>query len=161
MSSRRIAASSCWSTSSALRSFLDLLEGQARRCRPRRGRARVACGTGRSPGGGQSRTRLERVRASVGIASLALQQIEDDLSADDVDQGLAAILRELIEDTNPPGGFISRWWRSCSPPPRAVPWSDRDGDASCPLHEAAALITDNAGQRLIWAARSLHPQGAS
>ncbi|MDT0487275.1 hypothetical protein [Streptomyces doebereineriae] len=36
---------------------------------------------------------------------------------------------------------------------------DRDGDASCPLHEAAALFTDNAGQRLIWAARSLDPQG--
>lgn len=36
---------------------------------------------------------------------------------------------------------------------------DRDGDASCPLHEAAALLTDNAGQRLNWAARSLDPQG--
>ncbi|MEV6594162.1 hypothetical protein [Streptomyces acidicola] len=36
---------------------------------------------------------------------------------------------------------------------------DRDGDASCALHEAAALITDNAGQLLIWAARSLDPQG--
>lgn len=35
---------------------------------------------------------------------------------------------------------------------------DRDGDASCYLHEAAALITDNAGQRLNGAARSLHPQ---
>lgn len=44
-----------------------------------------------------SRTRIERVRAAAGIASLALQQIEDDLSADDVDQEeLAAILRELI-----------------------------------------------------------------
>ncbi|MFF9402512.1 hypothetical protein [Streptomyces sp. NPDC014744] len=32
---------------------------------------------------------------------------------------------------------------------------DRDGDASCPLHEAAALITDNAEMRLIWAARAL------
>ncbi|MGW0632978.1 hypothetical protein [Streptomyces sp. NPDC002758] len=36
---------------------------------------------------------------------------------------------------------------------------DHDGDASCPLHEAAALITDNAGMRLIWAARALAPQG--
>ncbi|RPK23564.1 hypothetical protein EES37_38055 [Streptomyces sp. ADI91-18] len=36
---------------------------------------------------------------------------------------------------------------------------DRDGDASCPLHEAAALLTDNAGPRLNWAARSLDPQG--
>ncbi|WP_018569240.1 hypothetical protein [Streptomyces sp. PsTaAH-124] len=63
---------------------------------------------------GQPRTRIERVRAAAGIASLALQQIEP----------------------------------------------DRDGDASCPLHEAAALLTDDAGQRLIWAARALHPQGA-
>ncbi len=38
---------------------------------------------------------------------------------------------------------------------------DRHGDASCPLHEAAALLTDNAGQRLNWAARSLDPQGDS
>ncbi|MEU8591997.1 hypothetical protein AB0C59_34260 [Streptomyces sp. NPDC048664] len=38
---------------------------------------------------------------------------------------------------------------------------DRDGDASCPMHEAAALLTDDAGQRLIWAARALHPQGDS
>ncbi|MEV5139681.1 hypothetical protein AB0K71_17880 [Streptomyces syringium] len=36
---------------------------------------------------------------------------------------------------------------------------DRDGDASCYLHEAAALLTDNAGQRMNWAARALHPQG--
>ncbi|MFJ2736110.1 hypothetical protein [Streptomyces sp. NPDC087317] len=38
---------------------------------------------------------------------------------------------------------------------------DRDGDASCPLHEASALLIDDAGQRLIWAARALHPQGES
>jgi hypothetical protein len=55
-----------------------------------------------------TRTRLDRVRASVGIAQLALQQIEDDLTAADVDQEeLAAILRELIEDTDPPGGFMA------------------------------------------------------
>ncbi|WP_189788051.1 hypothetical protein [Streptomyces capitiformicae] len=109
-----------------------------------------------------TRTRLERIRASVGIAQLALQQIEDDLNAGDVDQAeLAAILRELIEDTDPLGGFIAslaqlvtvaaRWAEQIEP--------DRDGDASCPLHEAAALITDHAGMRLIWAARALDPQG--
>lgn len=32
-----------------------------------------------------SRTRLDRVRASLGIAQLALQQVQDDLNADDVD----------------------------------------------------------------------------
>ncbi|MFE2609438.1 MULTISPECIES: hypothetical protein [Streptomyces] len=108
-----------------------------------------------------SRTRIERVRAAVGIASLALQQIEDDLSADDVDQEeLAAILRELIEDTDPPGGFIPALAQLVTVAARRAEQiePDRDGDASCPLHEAAALITDNAGQRLIWAARALHPQ---
>lgn len=109
-----------------------------------------------------SRTRIERVRAAVGIASLALQQIEDDLSADDIDQEqLAAILRELSEDTDPPGGFIAAVAQllttAAQRAERIEP--DRDGDASCPLHEAAALITDNAGQRVIWAARSLDPQG--
>ncbi|MGW1106160.1 hypothetical protein [Streptomyces sp. NPDC002540] len=109
-----------------------------------------------------SRTRLERVRAAVGIASLALQQIEDDLSADDVDQEeLAAILRELIEDTDPPGGFIPVLAQMVTVAARRAEQAepDRDGDASCPLHEAAALLADNAGQRLIWAARAVHPQG--
>jgi hypothetical protein len=111
---------------------------------------------------GRPRTRLERVRASVGIASLALHQIEDDLSADDVDQEeLAAILRELIEDTDPPGGFMAAVAQLLTVAARRAEQvePDRDGDASCPLHEAAALITDNAGMRLIWAARALHPQG--
>ncbi len=53
-----------------------------------------------------SRTRLNRVRASLGIAQLALQQIEDDLT-DDVDaRELAAILRELQEDIDVPGGLF-------------------------------------------------------
>ncbi|MEU0219934.1 hypothetical protein ABZ281_34830 [Streptomyces sp. NPDC006265] len=109
-----------------------------------------------------TRTRLERVRASVGIAQLALQQIEDDLNADDVDQAeLAAILRELSEDTDPPGGFMASVAQLLAAAAKRAEdiEPDRDGDASCPLHEAAALITDNAGPRLIWAARSLDPQG--
>ncbi|WP_185832233.1 hypothetical protein [Streptomyces sp. WAC 04229] len=113
---------------------------------------------------GQRRTRLERVRAAAGIASLALQQIEDDLSADDVDQEeLAAILRELIEDTDPPGGFLAALAQLLTTAARRAEQiePDRDGDASCPLHEAAALITDNAGLRVLWAARGLHPQGES
>ncbi|MCM3302271.1 hypothetical protein [Streptomyces pseudogriseolus] len=100
---------------------------------------------------GQPRTRLERVRASVGIASLALQQIEDDLRADDVDQEeLAAILRELIEDTDPPGGFLASMAQLLTTAARRAEQiePDRDGDASCPLHEAATPITDDAGQRL-------------
>ncbi|MFJ2565772.1 hypothetical protein ACIO02_22920 [Streptomyces sp. NPDC087568] len=111
-----------------------------------------------------SRTRIERARAAAGIASLALQQIEDDLTADDVDQEeLAAILRELIEDTDPPGGFIPAVAQLLTAAARRAEQiePDRDGDASCPLHEASALLTDDAGQRLIWAARALHPQGES
>ncbi|WP_198655464.1 hypothetical protein [Streptomyces geranii] len=110
----------------------------------------------------RSRTRLDRVRASVGIAQLALQQIEDDLQADDIDPaGLAAILRELIEDTDQPGGLIAAVAQLVTAAARRAAQiePDRDGDASCPLHEAAALITDNAGQLLIWAARALDPQG--
>ncbi|MGV9247985.1 hypothetical protein [Streptomyces sp. NPDC003710] len=109
-----------------------------------------------------TRTRLERVRASVGIASLALQQIEDDLSVDDVDQEeLAAILRELIEDADPPGGFIPALAQLVTTAAKRAEQiaPDRDGDASCPLHEAAGLLTDHPGQRLIWAARALHLQG--
>lgn len=109
-----------------------------------------------------SRTCLDRVRAAVGIASLALQQIEDDLSADDVNQEeLAAILRELIEDTHPPGGLIPALAQLLTAAAHRAELiePDRDGDASCPLHEAAALITDNAGQRLVWAARALHSYG--
>ncbi|MFI7301347.1 hypothetical protein [Streptomyces sp. NPDC050121] len=108
------------------------------------------------------RTRLDRVRASIGIAQLALQQLEDDLTADDVDQvELAAILRELIEDTDQPAGLIPALAQMVTAAARRAAQiePDRDGDASCPLHEAAALITDNAGQLLIWAARALHPQG--
>ncbi|MFD3821898.1 hypothetical protein [Streptomyces sp. NPDC058625] len=109
-----------------------------------------------------SRTRLDRVRASLGIAQLALQQIEDDLNADDVDaRDLAAILRELQEDIDHPGGLFPALAQLVSTAARRAEQlePDRDGDASCPLHEAAALLTDNAGQRLNWAARSLDPQG--
>jgi hypothetical protein len=62
-----------------------------------------------------ARTCLERVRASVGIAFLALQQIDP----------------------------------------------DHDGNASCPLHEAAALITENAGLQTYYATCALDPQGES
>ncbi|MFK0016187.1 hypothetical protein [Streptomyces sp. NPDC091027] len=101
------------------------------------------------------------MRASLGIAQLALQQIEDDLSADDVDQEeLAAILRELIEDTDPHGGFMASLAQLVTIAAHRAEQiePDRDGDASCPLHETGALLTDDAGQRLIWAACPLHPR---
>ncbi|MFD9794239.1 hypothetical protein ACFWXK_25185 [Streptomyces sp. NPDC059070] len=112
--------------------------------------------------GGRTRTRLDRVRASVGIAQLALQQIEDDLSADDVDGlELAAILRELQEDIDHPGGLFPALAQVVTTAARRAEQiePDPDGHASCPLHEAAALLTDNAGQRLNRAARALDPQG--
>lgn len=112
--------------------------------------------------GSRTRTRLDRVRASVSIAQLALQQIEDDLSADDVDaRELAAILRELQEDTDVPGRLLPALAQLLTAAARRAEQiePDRDADASCPLHEAAALLTDNAGQCLTWGARFLHPQG--
>ncbi|MET9734541.1 hypothetical protein ABZZ79_29050 [Streptomyces sp. NPDC006458] len=106
---------------------------------------------------GATRTRLERVRAAAGIAALAFQQIEDDLNAGDVDaRELAAILRELQEDVDVPA--LEQMVTAAARRAEQIE-PDHDGDASCPLHEASALITDHAGQRLNWAARSLDPQG--
>ncbi|MFI6881138.1 hypothetical protein ACIBL6_47610 [Streptomyces sp. NPDC050400] len=107
------------------------------------------------------RTRLDRVRASAGIAQLALQQIEDELGADDLDLlELAAILRELQEDAETPGGLFPALAQLVSTAARTAEHlePDHDGDASCPLHEAAALL-DDAGQRLTWAARALTRDG--
>lgn len=68
-----------------------------------------------------TRTRLDRVRASVGIVSLALQQIPDDLTADDVDQvELAAILRERARTPTRPAAW-SEYSGSWSPSPRGEP----------------------------------------
>ncbi|MFD5338034.1 hypothetical protein [Streptomyces hawaiiensis] len=107
-----------------------------------------------------TRTRLQRVRASLGIAQLALQQVQNDLSADDVDaRELAAILRELQEDIDVPGVLFPMLAQVISTTARRAEQIEPDRDASCPLHEVAALITVNAGQRLTWTARSLDPQG--
>lgn len=73
------------------------------------------------------------MRASVGIAQLALQQIEDDLNADDVDgPTLAAILRELQECLEVPGGLFPMLSQLVSTAARKAEQiePDRDGDAS-------------------------------
>ncbi|MGC5041073.1 hypothetical protein ACLQ2C_36660 [Streptomyces sp. DT73] len=113
---------------------------------------------------GRPRTRLDRVQASAGIAALALQQIEDELRDDDIDgPELAAILYELQEDIDAPGGLLPHLAQLLTVASRRAEQlePDHDGDASCLLQEAADLLTDNAGQRLIRAARTLHPQGDS
>lgn len=84
---------------------------------------------------GRSRTRLDRVRASLGIAQLALQQVQDDLSADDIDtRELAAILRELQEDVDVPGGLFPMLAQLVTTAARRAEQiePDRDGDSSCP-----------------------------
>ncbi|MFJ3505034.1 hypothetical protein [Streptomyces sp. NPDC090135] len=109
-----------------------------------------------------TRTRLNRVRAAAGIAQLALQQIEDDLSADGIDASeLAAILRELQEDIDVPGGLLPALAQLVTAAARRAEQLEfhRDGVASRSLYEAAALITDNAGQRMTRAARAHEPQG--
>ncbi|MFD5326826.1 hypothetical protein [Streptomyces sp. NPDC127092] len=89
------------------------------------------------------------MRTSLGIAQLAPQQVEDDLTADDLDAlELAAILCELQEDIDVPGGLFPTLAQLVSTAARRAEQLEphREGDASCNLPEAAALITDNAGQ---------------
>ncbi|MFF7770388.1 hypothetical protein ACFZC7_28270 [Streptomyces massasporeus] len=91
------------------------------------------------------------MRAFLGVAQLALQQIEDDLNADAVDaRELTAILRELREDIDVPGGLFPMLAQLVTLAAHGVEQiePDRDGDVSCPRHEDATPLTDNAGQRL-------------
>ncbi|MGP4004842.1 hypothetical protein [Streptomyces sp. 8N706] len=100
------------------------------------------------------RTRVDRIRAAVGIAQLTLQQIEDDLTGD---------IDALHDEADPPGGVFGSFAQLLTVTAQRAEQlePDRDGDASCPLHEAAALVIDDAGQRIHWAARALVPQGDS
>ncbi|MFE7958694.1 hypothetical protein [Streptomyces sp. NPDC057413] len=107
-----------------------------------------------------NRPRLERARSAVGIVALALQLIQDDLAVGDLDgQELAAILRELCDEADPPGGLLGMLAQLLTAAAQRAEQIEpgRDGDAFCPLHETAALITDDAAQRLNWAARALDP----
>ncbi|WP_030592862.1 hypothetical protein [Streptomyces anulatus] len=109
------------------------------------------------------RTRIDRVRASAGIAKLALQQIEDDLTGEIGAQELAQVLRELHhEDHRQDGvfGFLAQLLTAAGQAAGRIE-PDRDGEMSCPLHEAAALITENAGLQTYYATRALDPQGES
>ncbi|MEV0888879.1 hypothetical protein AB0J03_34395 [Streptomyces microflavus] len=108
-----------------------------------------------------TRTRLDRVRAAAGIAKLALQQIEDDLTGEIGAQELAQILRELHhEDHRQDGvfGSLAQLLTAAGQTAGRIE-PDRDGEMSCPLHEAAAFITENAGLQTYYATRALDPQG--
>lgn len=110
-----------------------------------------------------TRTRLDRVRASAGIAKLALQQIEDELTGEIGAQELAQILRELHHEDHRQDGVFGSLAPLLTVAAQAAGRiePDRDGEMSCPLHEAAALITENAGLQTYYATRALDPQGES
>lgn len=78
------------------------------------------------------------MRASLGIAQLALQQFQDDLNADDVNaRELAATLHDLREDIDVRGGLfpmLAQLVRTAARRAEQIE-PDRDGDAPCPLHE--------------------------
>jgi hypothetical protein len=108
-----------------------------------------------------TRTRLDRVCASAGIAKLALQQIEEELTGEIGAQELAQILRELHHEDHRQDGVFGSIAQLLTVAARAAGRiePDRDGEMSCPLHEAAALITENAGLQTYYATRALDPQG--
>jgi hypothetical protein len=112
---------------------------------------------------GVTRTRLDRVRASAGIAKLALQQIEDELTSDIGAQELAEIVRELHHEDHRQEGVFGSLAQLLTVAGQAAERiePDRDGEMSGPLHEAAALITENAGLQTYYATRALDPQGES
>ncbi|MET9077898.1 hypothetical protein ABZX95_38445 [Streptomyces sp. NPDC004232] len=110
-----------------------------------------------------SRTRLERVRASAGIAKLALQQIEDELDGPVDAELLAEVLRELFDEADPPGGVLGSLSQLLTTASRATTRTQLDGEdsesAACAIEEAAAYMADSAGMRLHLATSTLHPQG--
>jgi hypothetical protein len=120
-----------------------------------------------APGGAAEDPRVERARASVGIALLALQQLEDDLADLADPQALAEILREFFREDDPQAGVFGSLAQFLAAAGRAVdrcPFEqdngiELDGDVVCQLEEAAAFIVDSAGLRLHLATRTLHPAG--
>jgi hypothetical protein len=108
-----------------------------------------------------SATRLQRVRASAAAARTALGEIEQDLAAASDGQELAHALRELFREDVPDSGVLGSLGHLLTAAAHAADRVDPDGegDASCPLHEAAAHVTDSAGLHLHYATRCLDPQG--
>lgn len=99
--------------------------------------------------------------ASAGIAKLALQQIEDELRSETDAHDLAEILRGLRHEDDHQDGVFASLAQLLTVAAHAVEQMelDRDGEVSCPLYEAAALITGSAGLQTTYATRALDPQG--
>jgi hypothetical protein len=109
----------------------------------------------------------------VGIAQLALQQIQDDLAdiADLADPAvLAEILREFFREDAPQTGLFGSLAQLLAAAGRAADRieddqdqqdqiEDHDREVSGLLEEAAAFVVDSAGLRLHYATRTLHPEG--
>lgn len=118
---------------------------------------------GRPPVTPAARTRLERVRASAGIAKLAVQQIEDELGGPIDADLLAETLRELFDEADPKGGVLGSLNQLLTTASRAAALTPLDGEdsesAACAIDEAAAFLLDSAGMRLHLATSTLHPQG--
>jgi hypothetical protein len=120
--------------------------------------------TATGPGADGEDPRIGRARASVGIASMALQQIEDDLADLADPETLAEILRELFREDDPQAGLCGSLAQLLDVTGRAADRiEDQDHEAdrevSGLLEEAAAFVIDSAGLRLHYATRTLHPAG--
>ncbi|WP_046500009.1 hypothetical protein [Streptomyces odonnellii] len=110
---------------------------------------------------GQPRNRIDRVRASAGIIQLALQQIGDELRGEIDARELAEVLREFHHEDHHQDGVFGSLAQLLTVAAQAAGRiePDHDGEMSCPLYEAAALITENAGLQTYYATRALDPQG--
>jgi hypothetical protein len=103
--------------------------------------------------------RVHRVRAAAGITRLALQQIEDELAADVTPAELVGILREFHHEADPQDGVLGSLAQLLTVAAQRAEHLGGDGEASCPLHEAAAYVCDSVGQRIYYATRALDAQG--
>nr|WP_241670617.1 hypothetical protein [Streptomyces lavendulae] len=94
---------------------------------------------------------------------LTLQQIGDELGGEIDARELAEILREFHDEDHRQDGVFGSLAQLLTVAARAAGRiePDRDGEMSCPLYEAASLITDNAGLQTFYATRALDPQGES
>lgn len=124
--------------------------------------------TATGPGDAAEDPRIGRARASVGIALMALQQIEDDLADLADPETLAEILREFFREDDPQAGVFGSLAQLLAVAGSAADRIEDDGqdqdgevdrEVSGLLEEAGAFVIDSAGLRLHYATRTLHPAG--